>query len=194
MAQNPLNLVQGPALIYVAPFGTAEPADSAATVAAGAPGGSWVEVGFTENAVSLEEDLTYTDLMVNQIAMPVGTRLTKYMVTVKTQMAELTVTNLQNAMNGLNTVTVSGAYTSLDRIQTTSATQPSYSAIIVDGWGPTLSTGQPARWRHIVRKAVFVSKLQRTYDLTKKAIFDVTIQGYWVSPSTAPVHEVLQTS
>lgn len=194
MAQNPANIVQGPALMYVAPFGTAEPADSTANVNAGAPGGAWVDCGFTESDVVIEEDATYTDLTVSQVAMAVGTRLAKYTVQIKTQLAELTVTNLQNALNGLNTVTVSGAYTSIDRIQTTSATQPAYSAIIVDGWGPYLPSGQPARWRHIVRKCVFASKIMRTYSLTKKGVYDVTINGFWVSAATPPVHEVLQTS
>lgn len=192
-AENPFNLVQGPATLYVAPFGSTEPADAAATVSGGAPGGVWVEAGFTETAVLIEEDVTYTDLKVQQVAMAVGGRATDYMVTVKTQLSEVTVANLTSALNSLTTVTVNSAYTTVERQVAGSATQPTYSAVIVDGWGPTLSTGQPARWRHIIRKVLSKPKIQRNYELTKKVVFDVTFQAYWVSPSISPVHEVLQT-
>lgn len=193
MSGNANNIVQGPAYFYVAPFGSTEPADSAATVTAGAPGGAFVDAGFTETAVVIEEDQTWTDLKVQQVAMAVGARLTDYLVTVKTQMAEISVNNLTTALNSLTTVTVAASYTTVDRVVTNSATQPTYACLIVDGWGPTLATGQPARWRHTIRKVISKPKIQRNYELTKKTVFDVTFQGYWVSSSISPVHEILQT-
>lgn len=193
MSGNANNIVQGPAYFYVAAFGSTEPADSAATVAGGPPGGAFVDAGFTETAVVIEEDQTWTDLKVQQVAMAVGARLTDYVVTIKTQMAEISVNNLTTALNGLTTVTVSSSYTTVDRVVTNSATQPNYACVIVDGWGPTLATGQPARWRHTIRKIVSKPKIQRNYELTKKTVYDVTLQGYWVSSSISPVHEILQT-
>lgn len=193
MSGNANNIVQGPAYFYVAQFGSTEPADSAATVTAGAPGGAFVDAGFTETAVVIEEDQTWTDLKVQQVAMAVGARLTDYLVTVKTQMAEISVNNLTTALNSLTTVTVASSYTTVDRVVTNSATQPTYACLIVDGWGPTLATGQPARWRHTIRKVISKPKIQRNYELTKKTVFDVTFQGYWVSSSISPVHEILQT-
>lgn len=194
MSGNANNIVQGPAYFYVGPFGSAEPADSAATVVGGAPGGVFVDAGFTETAVVIEEDQTWADLKVQQVAMAVGARLTDYLVTIKTQMAEISVNNLVTALNGLTTVTVSSNYTTVDRVVTNSATQPNYACVIVDGWGPTLPTGQPARWRHTIRKVISKPKIQRNYELTKKTVYDVTLQGYWVSPSISPVHEILQTA
>lgn len=194
MTANANNIVQGPAYFYVAPFGSTEPADSAATVTGGPPGGVFVDAGFTETAVAIEEDQTWTDLKVQQVPMAVGARLTDYIVTVKTQMSEISVANLTTVLNGLTTVTVNSGYTTIDRVQTNSATQPNYACVIVDGWGPTLSTGQPARWRHTIRKVISKPKIMRNYELTKKVVYDVTLQGYWVSPSISPVHEILQTS
>ena len=194
MSGNANNIVQGPAYFYIAPFGSAEPADSAATVVGGPPGGVWVDAGFTETAVAIEEDQTWTDLKVQQVPMAVGARLTDYIVTVKTQMSEISVNNLTTVLNGLTTVTVSSSYTTIDRIQTNSATQPAYAAVIVDGWGPTLASGQAARWRHTIRKVISKPKIMRNYELTKKVVYDVTLQGYWVSPSISPVHEILQTA
>lgn len=194
MSVNPQNIVQGPASLYVAPFGTTEPADSTATVAGGPPGGSWIDAGGTETAVMLEEDAKYAALRVTQIPMDLGARLTDYVVTVTTQMAEITVANLTNALNQLTTVTVNSGYTTIDRPVGSSAVQPSYAALIIDGWGPTLASGQPARWRHIVRKVLSQPKIQRNYEPGKPVVYDVTFNAYWVSASITPVHEILQTA
>lgn len=187
---NPNNIVQGPANLWLAPFGTTEPLDSAVT---SDPGAGWVFAGGTEDPVVLEEDMTYADLTVTQVQMAVGARLTKYEVTVKTKMSELTVQNLQYAMNQLNTVTVNSGYTSIDRQVGLASSQPTYAALLIDGWGPTL-VGGSARWRHIVRKVISMPKITRAYDPTKQGFFDVTFKGFFVSSSIAPVHEVLQTA
>ncbi len=194
MSINPNNLVQGPANLYLAPFGSVEPADNTATVAGGAPGGVWVDAGGTETAVMVEEDAKYTAQRVMQIPMDLGGRLTDYVVTVTTQMAEISVQNLTYALNQLVTTTVNAGYTTVDRIVSSAAVQPTYAALIIDGWGPTLSTGLSARWRHIVRKVLCQPKIQRNYDPGKPVVYDVTFQAYWVSPSITPVHEILQTA
>lgn len=194
MSVTPYNLVQGPAQLYVAPFGTAEPADSAATVNAGAPGGSWVDVGGTEIGVTVEIDMTYVDLKVNQLIDPVGARATDRVITVKTQLAEATYQNMNSALNSLNTVTVSSSYTTMEPVTTSSATQPTYAALIVDGWAPTLATGLPARRRWIIRKVISKPKVIEFYDLTKKVLYDVTFQAYYVSPSIQLFHQVNQTA
>lgn len=194
MSVNPQNLVQGPANLYLAAFGATEPADSTATVAGGAPGGVWVDAGGTETAVMIEEDVKYSQMRVTQIPMDLGARMTDYVVTVSTQMAEVNVANLQWALNQLNTVTVSANYTTVDRIVSTPAVQPTYAALIVDGWGPTLATGQPARWRHIIRKVLSTPKIQRNYEPGKPVVYDVSFQAFWVSASITPVHEILQTA
>lgn len=195
MSVNPQNLVQGPANLYLAPFGSTEPADNTATVAGGPPGGVWIDAGGTETAVAIEEDLKYSAQRVTQIPMDLGARMTDYTVTVSTQMAEINVANLQWALNQLNTVTVSGSYTTVDRIVSSAAVQPTYAALIVDGWGPTLASGQPARWRHIIRKVLSSqTKIMRTYAPDKGVVYDVTFTGYWVSASITPVHEILQTA
>lgn len=194
MSVTPYNLVQGPAQLYFAPFGTTEPADSAATVNAGAPGGSWVDVGGTEIGVTVEIDMTYVDLKVNQLIDPVGARATDRVITVKTQLSEATYQNMNNALNGLNTTVVSSSYTTMEPVTTTSATQPTYAALIVDGWAPTLATGLPARRRWIIRKVISKPKVIEFYDLTKKVLYDVTFQAYYISPSIPLFHQVNQTA
>lgn len=194
MSVNPNNLVQGPAQLYIAPFGSTEPADSAATVAGGAPGAPWVDAGGTITPVMIEEDAKYASLRVTQIPMDLGARITDYTVTITTQMGEISVANLTSALNGLTTVTVNSGYTVVDRVVGSSASQPTYAALIVDGWGPTLNTGAPARWRHIIRKVLSQPKIQRNYDPGKPVVYDVTFTGFYVSSSITPVHEILQTA
>lgn len=187
---NPNSIVQGPANLWFAPFGTTEPADSAVT---SDPGAGWVFAGGTEDPVVLEEDMTYAENTVTQVQMAVGARLTKYAVTVKTKLAEMSVQNLQYALNGLNTVTVNSGYTSMDRQVGLASSQPTYAALLIDGWGPQLVSGS-ARKRSIVRKVLCIPKIMQSYDPAKQASYDVTFNAYFVSSSIAPVHEVLQTA
>lgn len=194
MIITPYNLVQGPADLYLAPFGTTEPLDSAATVAAGPPGGIWAGVGGTEADVTMEIDVTYDDLKVDQIIDPVGARATDRQITVKTQLREVTLGNMANALNSMVTTSVSGAYTVQEPITASNATQPLYSALIFDTWAPTLSTGQPARRRVTVRKVLSKPKLQLISGKGKNALYDVTWQAYYVSESTKLYHIVDQTA
>jgi hypothetical protein len=186
---NPNSIVQGPANLWFAPFGTTEPADSAVT---SDPGAGWIFAGGTEDPVVLEEDLTYSKNKVTQVQMAVGARMTEYVVTVKTKLSEMTVQNLQYAMNQLNTVVVNSGYTTIDRQVGLASSQPTYAALIVDGWGPTLASGA-ARKRSIVRKVISMPKITQAYDPAKQAFYDVTFEAFYISPSIAPVHEILQT-
>lgn len=194
MAVTPYNLVQGPAQLYYGAFGTAEPTDASATVVAGPPGAGWTDVGGTEIGVSTNIDVTYVDLTVSQLLDPVGARATARMITVTTQLAEATVANLSLVMNQLTTSTVSASYTTLDPVTTTSATQPTYAALIVDGWGPTLASGAAARRRWVIRKVICKPKITELYDLEKQALYDVTFQAYWVSAGVPLFHLVGQTA
>jgi len=194
MTITPYNLVQGPADLYVAAFGTTEPLDSNATVAAGPPGGLWIGVGGTDADVTMEVDVTIDDLKVDQIIDPVGGRPTDRSITIKTQLREVTLANFANAVNGMVTTTVSGSYSVQEPVGASNATQPSYSALIFDTWAPTLSTGLPARRRIIIRKVLSKPKIQLVSGKGKNAMYDCTWQAYYVSGSTQLYHQVDQTA
>lgn len=194
MTITPYNLVQGPGDLYLAPFGSVEPTDANATVVAGPPGGVWQGVGATEADVTLEVDVTYDDLKVDQLIDLVGARATDRQITLKTQLREVTLTNMANAMNSLVTTTVSGSYTVLEPVTASNATQPLYSALVFDTWAPTLATGQPARRRIIVRKVLSKPKIQLISGKGKNAMYDVTWQAYYVSATTPLFHLVDQTA
>ena len=109
-------------------------------------------------------------------------------------LAETTLTNLQLALNQMATIGVNTGYSTLDPITATSATQPTYTALIIDGWAPTLSTGAAARRRIIVRKTLTASKIALEYEKSKAAVYACTFTAYYISGSIGLFHIVDATS
>jgi hypothetical protein len=195
LAVNPQNLVQGPAILRYALFGATEPAHTA--VASDPDPEVWFDVGGTAdgNDVTLEDDLTYTDQNVDQIVMAVGTRLTKEMVQVSATLEEATLENMQRVRNQLGAISSGPGFKAYSPgiAAGTSATQPQYCALMIDGWAPELSAGGAARRRLILRKSVSASKLANSYQKTKTAQYVATWTGYWVSESIEPYDVVDET-
>ncbi|MEU8920295.1 hypothetical protein AB0D10_05065 [Kitasatospora sp. NPDC048545] len=196
IAVNAANLVLGPARLYVAPFGSTEPADSTVTPNGPTtpPSSPWTDVGGTDGGVTWEVDNTYTALQVDQITMEVGARLTAMKMTVTAKLSEMTLGNLQTALNNIGTLATNSGYSTLDIPVTSASTQPSYAALIIDGWAPMLSSGQPALRRVIVRKVLSQVKAQLSYDKKTQQAYDCTFSAYYVSSSISPVHIVDQTA
>lgn len=194
IAVNAANLVLGPARLYVAPFGSTEPADSAVTPngPSSPPSSPWTDVGGTDGGVTFEVDNTYTDLTVDQLTMNVGARLTEMKMTVTAKLAEITLANLQTALNSIGTTGSGSGYSTLDIPVGSSSTQPSYAALIIDGWAPTLSTGAAALRRVIVRKVLSQVKATLSYDKKTQQMLDCTFTAYYVSSSINPVHVIDQ--
>jgi hypothetical protein len=194
LAVNAANLVLGPARLYVAPFGSTEPADSAVTPngPTSPPSAPWSDVGGTDGGVTFEVDNTYTDLTVDQLTMNVGARLTEMKMTVTAKLSEMTLANLQTSLNSIGTTGSGSGYSTLDVPVGSSATQPTYAALIIDGWAPTLSTGAAALRRVIVRKVLSQVKATLSYDKKTQQALDCTFTAYYVSSSINPVHIVDQ--
>lgn len=195
LAVNAANLVLGPARLYVAAFGSTEPLDSTVTPngTTTPPGAPWTDAGGTDGGVTWEVDNTYTGLNVDQVTMEVGARLTGMKMTVTAKLSEMTLNNLQTALNNIGTLAVNAGYTTLDIPVTSASTQPSYAALIIDGWAPMLASGQPALRRVIVRKVLSQVKAQLAYDKKTQQAYDCTFSAYYVSQSITPVHIVDQT-
>lgn len=196
LAVNAANLVLGPARLYVAAFGATEPADTAVTPngTTTPPSSPWTDVGGTDGGVTFEVDNTYTDLSVDQIIMNVGARLTEMKMSVTVKLSEMTLANLQTSLNSIGTTGSGTGYNTLDIAVGSAATQPTYAALIIDGWAPMLSTGAPALRRVIIRKVLSQVKAQLSYDKKTQQSLDCTFNAYYVSGSIAPVHIVDQTA
>jgi hypothetical protein len=182
----PSNICMGPATLYWAPFGTTEPAY---TSIGSPPALPWTDVGGIADGTSvlLEVDQTYTDIAVDQLVDPVGARLTKRVIQLTAQLEETTLANLQFVMNQNLTINAQSGYSVADAITTTSATQPYYTALILDGWAPTTGTTETdCRRRIVVRKTLSQAKADLEYTKNKPAMYQCTFTSYYISPSVSP--------
>lgn len=189
MAVTPFNIIQGPAQLFVATFGTSVaayyPNINPNSVAIGAP---FVDAGGTTGGITVEVDETLSDIKVDQLLDSVGARTTARTIQVTTTLMETALPQLQAALNGTTgaTVTSGSGWQQMDLVTTTSATQPLYSVIIVDGWAPTLSGGTASKRRFIIQKALSMPKISQKFSMTEQATVGVTFTAYYVGASTSP--------
>src|SRR5215207_4154702 len=191
MAVTAINLVAGPATVYGGAFGATEPAASA--VATAPSSAVWTDFGGTDGGVKINIDLDYFVLEVDQLVDRVGSRLQKREVTVETNLAEVTLANLKTAING-GTITASSGWSSFDPLQDTSATQPNYTALIVDGFAPLPSaSASSARRRFIIRKVLNTDAVGSEYKKDGQTFIPVKFTGHYVSEAIKPfaVHDQL---
>ncbi len=196
MSLNVLNLVMGPARLYVNAFGATEPLDSAVTPNGylTPPGGAWVDVGGTDGGVNLEVDTTYTALTVDQVPWDVGARLTEIKGMVTAKLAEVTLANMNRALNGIVSIGGGSGYQTGDLALGPIGTQPAYAAICIDGWAPYTQAGTPALQRVIVRKVLSQTKVTQSNDRKTQQGFDCSWQAYYVSDSISPIHWAVETT
>jgi hypothetical protein len=186
MSVTATNLILGPGTLYSGAFGAVEPADASVNTTPAAS--AWTDMGATDGGVKLTIDQKFTELTVDQVVDSLGRRLTQREIMVDTNLAEPTLANLSVAMNGGTQATGSG-YATLDPLNVTSATQPTYVAVLLDGYAPA-----GFRRRVIIRKALNTSSVQTSYAKDKETYFPVTFAGHYVSSSITPFHVVDQTS
>lgn len=185
------NLIMGPGTVYNGLFGALEPTD--ATVNVSPATSSWTDIGGTLNGITLSVDQTYTELMVDQLVDSIGRRLTKREFLVTTQMAEPTLNNLSIALNGSTTtsgsITSGGTYNTLEPLYATSATQPTYIALLIDGYSIN-----SFRRRAIFRRMLSTAKVDTAMDKAKQTVFTVSFNGHYVSSVISPIHIVDQVA
>jgi len=184
MAVTTTNLIQGPATLYKGAFGATEPADSAVNSAPAAS--AWTDMGGTQDGVKLSVDQTYGELEVDQITLRVGSRLTKQDFTIETSLAEATLENLSISLNGGTSASGSG-WKSFDPNVSSSATQPNYFAVIMDGYAPNQFTR-----RVIGRRMLNTDSSELAYTKDKQTLIPVKFTGHYVSSVITPFHIVDQ--
>lgn len=191
MSVTVTNLIMGPGTIYQGLFGAAEPADYNVNLSPASS--SWTDMGGTLNGITLSVDQQYTELMVDQLVDSIGRRLTKREFLITTQLAEPTLNNLSVALNGSTqtsgATSAGGTYATLEPLFATSATQPTYIAILIDGYAPN-----SLRRRAIFRRMLSTAKVDTAMDKAKQTVFTVTFNGHYVSSVIAPIHVVDQIS
>lgn len=181
MAVTVANLIAGPGTIYTGTFGATEPAASAVgSVPASA---TWSDLGGTLDGSTLKVNQEYFELEVDQVVDVVGRRLQKREISIETQLAEATLTNLSYALNG-GTIAATAAYQTYDPDDASSVTQPTYRAFILDGYAPSASAAKTRRT--VLRRGLVTSEMELAYKKDEQTVIPVEIFGHYVSSSIKP--------
>lgn len=95
MSGNAQQVRVGPGWLYYAPLGTTEPTD----LVTGWPVG-WIQLGFTKGGHEVDDNVTYNPLTVEEVLGPIGMAATDRDLHVKFELAQVTATMMQLALNG----------------------------------------------------------------------------------------------
>jgi hypothetical protein len=190
MAVTVTNLTMGPGEIYKGDFGAPEPLDTevANRIPDTSVSGDWVDLGGTNGGVTLELDLEYAELEVDQIVDIVDRRLTRREMKINTSLAETTLENFRIANNG-GTITTGAGFAAFDPKMDTSASQPEHIALIFDGIAP-----DSKRRRVFARRVLSVAGIGQEYSKDTQTLFPVEFSCHYVSSSITPFRYVDQTS
>lgn len=173
------NLIAGPGDVYRGTFGATEPLDSA--VGSAPATGTWTDMGGTQEGVTFNVGQEFQELSVDQVTDRVESRRTSRSITIGTSLAEPTLDNFQWVLNGGTIATGTGFRTYVPD-SATGSTQPSYAAMIFDGWAPMVSN-QARRRRIVTRKILNVEGVEFSYTKDGQTLFPVSLQLHYVSAS-----------
>lgn len=185
------NLIAGPATLYIGAYGATEPADTAvnSTPATSA----WTDLGATQDGLTLAVNMEFFELEVDQVIWVMERRNSKIDPRVKTNLAEATLENFKYAMNSVGTAASGSGYKSFVPDVANSATQPTYVALIVDGWAPMVS-GAGKRRRVILRKCLQMGNIETAYKKAGQTLFPVEFGIHYIDSSTTPLKIIDQTT
>jgi len=171
MSVTATNLIQGPAAMYIADFGSTEP-----TTIDASPDVDYTDVGGTMDGTTLSIADEYQILNVDQIIYEMGRVRSGRAVSVKTSLAEATLDNLAHAIN--NTAPVSNVLEGDDGV---AAFRPAYKALIIDGLAPG-----GFRRRITLRKVLQIDTVETSYKKDGQTLFPVNFAIHWISASIKP--------
>jgi hypothetical protein len=167
------NVLQGLADIFTGVFGAAEPANTAAVI----DSTLWTFTGATDGGATLTLAQSYSNKMVDQVALPVGAELVTQEASVAVNLAEATLANLRRAMNA-----AASAGTSWELDSDVRNSDPNFCAVLLKGKAPG---GAPRLV--IVRRALSTANVGVPFKKDGLTVFPVTWSAYYVSTSIKAV-------
>lgn len=190
MAVSVTNLTLGPGTLYKGDYGATEPDDSEVgdSVENTTVSGDWQDLGGTNGGVALELSQEYTELEVDQVVDIVGRRLTSREFKINTSLAETTLENFLIVSNG-GTITTGSGFKSYTPKMDTSASQPTYIALLFDGIAP-----DGLNRRVIARRVLSVAGVESEYTKEDQTLFPVEFSCHYVDTNTHPFKYVDEVS
>lgn len=163
------DLILGPAELYVGAFGAVEPTTADDDIDPLV----WKPAGGTQEGIRQVIQQTYTDLVVDEIAMPADAQLTQQAASIATALAEGRLDNWRYALNQPDSTAtklgISGNITN---------SRPTFRSIMAKGLGPE---GLPRLV--IMRRALSKENIEAAYSKANQTFIPITWAGYYVSPS-----------
>jgi hypothetical protein len=169
------NLIQGPASLWVAAFGAAEPATPNT-----APAVAWVDCGGTQDGVALTVEQEFSLLTVDQILDNAGATRSKRSAKIKTNLAEATLANWAVALNELPASVAAGSFEPVNGNVTAAFVTP-YNAVLLRGLGPN---GVPRDV--ILRRALQTGSSESSYKRDSQTLIPVEFECFYVSTTVKP--------
>lgn len=182
MAVTTTNLIQGPANLWIAPFGSAEPLDTAILTTPTTP---WIDLGGTQDGVEVSIEVSTSDLDADQVLDVPGTTITGRKITVGTNLAEPTLLNFARFMNVADTLVTAGTGNVANTFEPSSSIlgfQPVYRALLLDGIAPG-----GFRRRIVFRRTVQSGTAKMAYKKGDQTLVPMEWTAYFVSSSIGPI-------
>lgn len=185
------NIIAGAADLFTGPFGTTEPVDT--TVGTTAPAAPWVNLGGTDDGVTLNVAHEWFEKRMDQVIDVPGRVKTSRAITIATNLVEGTLDNLRLALSEASAVTTGGtgptAWQALELTGDDSGVEPPYTALILRGRAPN-----GKRRLFIARKVLQTEDVESAYKKDDQWLIPVTFSAHWVSSSIRPFRIVEDAS
>ena len=183
---EPRNLTAGPGELWRGLVGATEPEDEDISMELDETdvAAEWEGMGATNDGIILNIALEYFELEIDQAIDHVERRATSRDVSVATNLAELTLENLRTAQNG-GTVSEGAGYKSYEPATGRDVTQPTYSAYLLECFGPASQ-----RRRVTIRRTINTAEVSTSYAKDGQALYPVELHGHFVANNVPPYRVV----
>jgi hypothetical protein len=177
------NLLSGPADLYIATFGAAEPATAVTAPTTPTP---WRDLGATQGGLKQTVSKKYFQLDVDQIVLTPESRIQGIEIKMATNLAEITLENLAASLNELaaSVTTVTNEKKFSMGLQAPGVPE-NYVALLMDGRAPS-----GKRRRVIMRRCLQIGDVEQANAKDGQTFLPVEFMAHYVSSSIAPVYYV----
>lgn len=180
-------VIMGAGTMYTGLYQATEPLDQAVNTVPQAS--AWTNAGFTNDGVTITLNQDFATMTVDQISDIIGRKMTQRDVQVQANLAEATLENLTLGLNSGTIATGSGAgvnYKTYTPVFNGTELQPTYFAVIFDGFAPANAAGVVKRRRFILRKCLSIDNVEVSYKKGDMTLVPVTIGCHYIDTVTAP--------
>lgn len=146
---------------------------------------AWTFTGFTNDGVTITIEQEFAEMTVDQLADRVGRKLTGRNLAIQANLAEATLANLTLGLNG-GTITTASGYSYYEPTYDGTELQPTYIALLFDGYAPASSAGVSKRRRFLIRKGLQTENVETSYKKGDMTLVPVTFAAHYISDTVAP--------